>query len=206
MCAKQFRKTVVHCVYSLNPVWLFTTLWTVACWVPQFMGFSRQEYCSGLLCPSPRDLPNQRSNPHLLCLLHNAWILYPPSHQGSQTLERLIELCKGNFNIHQNRRFVAKGRRWGNLSAYLRTDAFCFMEIRMKQRELESKLGENISGLMKARREFFLREMYSLYVVYIFFLFNFIYLTIIGHFLNANTAQLCWRFCFVFALDHGFKK
>lgn len=60
----------------------------------------------------------------------------------------------------------------------------------MNQRELEAKLGENISGLMKARREFFLREMYSLHVVYIFFMFNFIYLTIIGHFLNANTAQL----------------
>ena len=27
--------------------------WTVACQAPLFMGFSKQEYWSGLLCPSP---------------------------------------------------------------------------------------------------------------------------------------------------------
>ena len=30
---------------------LFATLWTVACQAPLFMGFSRQEYWSGLTCP-----------------------------------------------------------------------------------------------------------------------------------------------------------
>ena len=34
------------------------TLWTVARQAPLSMGFSRQEYCSGLLCPPPQDLPN----------------------------------------------------------------------------------------------------------------------------------------------------
>ena len=34
------------------------------------MGFSRQEYWSGLPCPSPGDLPTQGSNLCLLCLLH----------------------------------------------------------------------------------------------------------------------------------------
>ena len=32
--------------------------WTVACQAPLSMGFSRQEYCSGLPCPPPGDLPN----------------------------------------------------------------------------------------------------------------------------------------------------
>ena len=36
-------------------VQLFETLWTVA---PLFMRFSRQEYWSGLPCPSPGDLPD----------------------------------------------------------------------------------------------------------------------------------------------------
>ena len=36
---------------------LFVILWTVACQVPLSMGFSRQEYWGGLLCPSPGDLP-----------------------------------------------------------------------------------------------------------------------------------------------------
>ena len=34
------------------------------------MGFSRQEYRSGLPCPSPGDLPTQGSNPCLFCFLH----------------------------------------------------------------------------------------------------------------------------------------
>ena len=39
-------------------VQLFVTLWTVACQVPSSMGFSRQEYCSGLPCLPPEDLPD----------------------------------------------------------------------------------------------------------------------------------------------------
>ena len=34
------------------------TLWTVARQAPLPMGFSRQEYWSGLPCPPPGDLPN----------------------------------------------------------------------------------------------------------------------------------------------------
>ena len=36
------------------------TLWTVAHQAPLSMGFPRQEYCSGLLFPSPEDLPEPR--------------------------------------------------------------------------------------------------------------------------------------------------
>ena len=39
-------------------VQLFVTFWTVAHQVPLCTGFSRQEYWSGLPCPSPEDLPN----------------------------------------------------------------------------------------------------------------------------------------------------
>ena len=37
-------------------VWFFVTPWTVAWQAPLFMGFSRQEYWSGLPCPPPWDL------------------------------------------------------------------------------------------------------------------------------------------------------
>ena len=37
--------------------------WTVACQAPLSMGFSRQEYWSGLPFPSPGDLPNPGSKP-----------------------------------------------------------------------------------------------------------------------------------------------
>ena len=43
---------------SLSHVQLFLTSWTVACQAPPSMGFSRQEYWSGLPFPSPGDLPD----------------------------------------------------------------------------------------------------------------------------------------------------
>ena len=42
---------------SLSRVQLFATPWTVAYQAPLSMGFSRQEYWSGLPFPSPGDLP-----------------------------------------------------------------------------------------------------------------------------------------------------
>ena len=43
-------------------VLLFVTLWTVAHQAPLSMGFSSQEYWSGLLDPPPQDLPNPGMN------------------------------------------------------------------------------------------------------------------------------------------------
>ena len=46
------------CVLScFSHIQLFASLWTVACQVLLSMGFSRQEYWSGLPFPSPGDLP-----------------------------------------------------------------------------------------------------------------------------------------------------
>ena len=50
-------------VKSLSRVQLFVTAWTVAHQAPLSMGFSRQEYWSGLPFPSPGDLPNPGIEP-----------------------------------------------------------------------------------------------------------------------------------------------
>ena len=50
-------------VKSLNRVQLFVTPWTVASQAPLSVGFSMQEYCSGLPFPSPGDLPNPGIEP-----------------------------------------------------------------------------------------------------------------------------------------------
>ena len=42
---------------------LFATPWTEAHQPPLSMGFSRQEYCSGLPFPSPGNLPNPEIKP-----------------------------------------------------------------------------------------------------------------------------------------------
>ena len=50
-------------VKLLSHVQLFATLWIVAYHASPSMGFSRQEYRSGLTCPSPGDLPKPGIKP-----------------------------------------------------------------------------------------------------------------------------------------------
>ena len=50
-------------VKSLSCVQLFVTPWTVAYQAPPSMGFSRQEYWSGLPFPSPEDIPDPGIEP-----------------------------------------------------------------------------------------------------------------------------------------------
>ena len=47
----------------LRHFWLCAIPWTVAHPAPLSMGFSRQEYCSGLPCPPPGDLPHPGIQP-----------------------------------------------------------------------------------------------------------------------------------------------
>ena len=46
------------CAKLLHSCPALSTLWTVGHQAPLSMGFSWQEYCSGLPCPPPRDLPD----------------------------------------------------------------------------------------------------------------------------------------------------
>ena len=57
----------LHCVLSrFDYVQLIATPQTVAIQAPLSMGFSKQEYWSGLPCPPPGDLPNPRIKPTTL--------------------------------------------------------------------------------------------------------------------------------------------
>ena len=67
-------------VKSLHHVWLFATTWTVAHQAPPPMGFSRQEYWSGLPFPSPEDLPNPGVEPRSPALLADALLSEPPGN------------------------------------------------------------------------------------------------------------------------------
>ena len=54
-----YRLTLYMCVLRhFSCVWLFVILWTAAHQASLSMGFSRQEYWSGLPCPPPEDLPD----------------------------------------------------------------------------------------------------------------------------------------------------
>ena len=69
-------------VKSLSRVRLFATPWTVTYQAPWSMGFSRQEYWSGLPFPSPGDLPNPGIEPGSLALQTDAL------HTNCQNTER----------------------------------------------------------------------------------------------------------------------
>ena len=65
-------------VKSLSRVWLFVTPWTVAHQAPPSVGFSRQEYWSGLPFPSPGDLPDPGIEPRSSALRADALTSEPP--------------------------------------------------------------------------------------------------------------------------------
>ena len=107
-CRLHLLSPVCVCVLShFRRVWLFVTTRTVAHQVPLSMGFSKQEYWSGLPCPSPGIFLTQGSILHLMWLLHCRWILYrwspgeaPISHIDSQSpstdsLARFPLFCEG---------------------------------------------------------------------------------------------------------------
>ena len=65
-------------VESLSCVQLFATPWTVAHQAPPSMGFSRQEYWTGLPFPSPGDLPDPGIEPTSPTLQADALTSEPP--------------------------------------------------------------------------------------------------------------------------------
>ena len=76
---------------------LFATPLTVVTYqAPPSMGFSRQEYWSGLPFPSPGDFANQGSN---LGLLHRGQMLYCLSHHN---VKYILYECLYIFSFYDN--------------------------------------------------------------------------------------------------------
>ena len=66
---------------SLSHVRLFVTPWTVAYQAPPSMGFSREEYWSGLPFPSPGGLPDPGIEPGSPTFQADALTAEPPGKQ-----------------------------------------------------------------------------------------------------------------------------
>ena len=77
-------------VTSLSCVRLFATPWMVAYQVPRSLEFSRQEYWSGLLFPSPGDHPNPGIEPGSPALQTDAL----PSEPLGKPTALTIQTCK----------------------------------------------------------------------------------------------------------------
>ena len=85
-----WRATVCACVLScFSQVQLFVTPWTEAHQASLSVGFSWQEYWSGLPCPPPGDLPNPGIKPVFLVspeLQVDSLPLVPPRKPGLQSM------------------------------------------------------------------------------------------------------------------------
>ena len=94
---------VCVCAQSLGRVWLCVTPWTVAHQAPLSMGFSRQEYWSGLPCLFQGIFPTQGSNSCLLHLLHRqmgSLLLVPPGKPlSSPTRDWTFTPCIGRWSV-----------------------------------------------------------------------------------------------------------
>ena len=69
--------------WSLSHVRLFATPWIVAHQAPLSMEFSRQEYWSSLLFPSPGDIPDLESKPRSPALQADSLLSEPPGKHCS---------------------------------------------------------------------------------------------------------------------------
>ena len=89
------RCQISWCVQAnrLSRVWLFTILWTAAHQAPLSMGFSSQEYWSGLPCPPPGDLPDPGIKPISLMFPALAGRFFTAS-AAWEALESRTIICK----------------------------------------------------------------------------------------------------------------
>ena len=86
---------------------LFVTLWTVACQAPLSMGFSRQEYWSGLPCSPLGGFPNPGIEPTPLTSCIGRQILYYQSHLGSPYMVPRI------VNFVESEGTLVDAKHWG---------------------------------------------------------------------------------------------
>ena len=76
----------MYVLSCLSHVWHFVTLWVIVCQAPLSMGFSLQEYWSGLLYPPPGNLPNPGIVPiSLMSVWIGRQVPYHMHHLGSPT-------------------------------------------------------------------------------------------------------------------------
>ena len=77
---------------SLSRVRLFATAWTVAYQAPPSMGFSRQEYWSGVPFPSPEDLSKPGIEPKSPTLQADSLPTHDKNHHKSRNGGELPQL------------------------------------------------------------------------------------------------------------------
>ena len=71
----------------------FATPWNIVHQAPPSMGFPRQEYWSGLLFPSPGDLPDPGTEPASPALTGRVFTTEPPDTPKTGMVQRFSSFC-----------------------------------------------------------------------------------------------------------------
>ena len=120
MLNSRFLPSLLHMKFKvkvklLSRVRLFATPWTVAHQASPSMGFSRQEYWSGVPFPSPGDFPNSgiegNGSPLRYSCLENpmdggAWWATVHGFAESDTIEQLPRTAGRRFTVQATRKAV----------------------------------------------------------------------------------------------------
>ena len=103
--------------HVLSRVWLFATPWTIACQDPLSVGFSRQEYWSGLPFPTLGDLPDPGIKPAFLtspALAGRFFTTGKPTHLSTEFHFQKLVLEQMNLGLQHMWEMFWKGSRNGS--------------------------------------------------------------------------------------------
>ena len=95
-------------------IWLCGTLWTVARQAALSMGFSRQEYWSGLPYPPAGDLPDSGAEPASLVSPALAGGFFTTSPSGEPLTSGSFQMCLWPFSSFFDRELMQDLETWGN--------------------------------------------------------------------------------------------
>ena len=131
------------CVKSLSCVRLCATPWTVDYQAPSSMGFSRQEYWSGLPFPSPGDLPNPGIKPGSPALQANSVPAEPPEKPTNTGVGSLF-LLQWIFPTQESNQGLLHCSQilyqWSHQGSLLgRKDSLPFSSVKGKKKKKKSK-------------------------------------------------------------------
>ena len=116
---------------SLSRVQLFSTPSTAAHQAPPSMGFSRQEYWSGLPCPSPGDLRNPRVDPGSPTLEADTLTSEPPGKPQQRS----------SYTYFKQQRFLIVGQSFQipnpNMPIHIRVTLFLLPSVKNLSLQIE---------------------------------------------------------------------
>ena len=143
-------------VKSLSRVRLFATPWSVAHQAPPSMGFSRQEYWSGLPFPSPGDLPDPGIEPRSPTLQADALTSEPPGkpHPKAKLVPKkrsLVVCCWTDpLQLSESQQnhciWVCSANRWDALKSPFCRDNFLQGKCFRSQQDAENVFQEFVES------------------------------------------------------------